>query len=291
MSYTKKLLSFLALSSTLLLAACGSNGGATSSSPTSSSSADSKDRVTVKLGVVGENNEVWDSVSKRLSEETNIDVKLVYFTDYVQPNIALDAGDLDLNSFQTQIYMENFNKDQGLSNVSVGYTVMAPLGIYSKKVTKIDELKEGAKVTIPDDVSNEGRALRLLQAAGLITVDASKGLLPTTDDITANPLKLDITPLASNQTARSLDDVDIAVINSGMAVDAGLTPTQDAIFLEAVNEDSKPYYNVIAAKDSRKDEEVFKTIVKYYQSDETAAVIKESSKGSSIPVWDGAPKQ
>lgn len=290
MSYTKKFLSFLALSSTLLLAACGSNGAQTTSSSVNSSDSD-KERVTVKVGVVGENNEVWDSLSKRLAQETNIDIELIYFTDYVQPNIALDAGDLDLNSFQTQIYMENFNKDQNLSNVSIGYTVMAPLGIYSKKITKLEDLKDGAKVTIPDDVSNEGRALRLLQAAGLITVDASKGLLPTTDDITANPRNLDITPLASNQTARSLDDVDIAVINSGMAVDAGLTPTQDAIFLEAVNEDSQPYYNVIAAKDSRKDEEIFKTIVNYYQSEQTAAVIKESSKGSSIPVWDGAPKQ
>ena len=141
---------------------------------------------------------------------------------------------------------------------------------------------------MPNDVSNEGRALILLQTAGLIKLDPEAGLVPTTENVIENKLNLEFKLLESNQTARALPDVTASVINSGMAVDAGFIPSEDAVFLEPVTDASKPYYNVIAAQAEDVDNETYKTIVSYYQSEGTAKVIDESSKGSQFPVWDEA---
>ncbi|SPF69477.1 NLPA lipoprotein [Propionibacterium ruminifibrarum] len=262
--------------------------GCSGSSSDSSSGAD-QERVTVKVGVVGDNNEPWETAAEALEENENIEIELVKFSDYVQPNQALSDGSVDLNSFQTQIYLETYNSEHGTDLTSIGYTLMAPLGIYSNEVDSVDELPDGATVSIPDDASNGGRALKLLEKAGLITVDPAAGLTPTTDDITDNPKNLQITELDAAQTARSLEDVDAAVINSGMAVDAGLIPSTDSIFIEEVGEESTPYYNVIAARAEDTDNETYKKVVEYYQSDAVAQTITESTKGSQIAVWDGAP--
>ena len=182
--------------------------------------------------------------------------------------------------------MDSFNEDTGSDLTTLGYTVIAPLGIYSLTYTDVADIPDGATVGIPNDPTNNGRALRLLQTAGLITVDPDTGLTPQVDDITDNPKNLQITELDSSQTARALQDLDISIVNSGMAVDAGYIPTEDAIFLEPVSDDSQPYYNVIASRAEDADSELYRTIVEYYQSEGTAQVIEESSKGSSIPVWD-----
>ena len=281
----KTFLATLTLSASLFLAACGN---AASDSASDSSTADATEPVKVTLGVVGEVNEPWDYVIEELKEKENIEVELVKFTDYTTPNNALAEGEIDLSSFQTEIFMDNYNRDHGTELTTIGYTVMAPLGLYSDKITDISELKDGDTIAIPNDVSNEGRALILLQTAGLIKLDPEAGLVPTTENVIENKLNLQFQTLESNQTARALQDVTASVINSGMAVDAGFIPSEDAVFLEPVTEDSKPYYNVIAALSEDVDNEVFQTIVAYYQSEGTAKVIEESSKGSQFPVWDEA---
>lgn len=281
----KPFLATLILSASLFLAACGS---AASDSASDVTSAEANEPVKVTLGVVGEVNEPWDYVIEELKEKENIEVELVKFTDYTTPNNALAEGEIDLSSFQTEIFMDNYNRDHGTELTTIGYTVMAPLGLYSEKITNISELKDGDTIAIPNDVSNEGRALILLQTAGLITLDPEAGLVPTTEDVVENRLNLQFQTLESNQTARALQDVTASVINSGMAVDAGFIPSEDAVFLEPVTADSKPYYNVIAALAEDVDNEVVQTIVAYYQSEGTAKVIEESSKGSQFPVWDEA---
>ena len=255
------------------LAACGNN------------QADEETTV-VKLGVVGEQNEAWEHVQEELKENENIDLQLVKFTDYRQPIVALEDGSIDLHAALTEIFMDNVNEESGYSNTTIAYTTLNPLGIYSDKINDVSELADGATVALPNDVSNESRALLLLQTAGLITLDESKGLLPTTSDVTDNPKTLKFELLDSNQTARAMTDVDISLINNGMAVDAGLVPTEDAIFLEPVADSSKPYYNVIAARADEADNDVYQTVVRYYQTDEVKAIIEEVTKKSSIPVWE-----
>lgn len=262
----------------LTLAACS-----TSSASPSESSGD--EAVTVKLGVVGDNTDVWDSVSERLADE-GINIEYVKFTDYAQPNVALSDGSIDLNSFQTEIFLDAYNEEAGDDLTPIGLTVIAPLGIYSDKVTDVKDLTEGATIAIPNDTTNGGRALLLLETAGLIEVDDAAGSTPTTSDITDNPLNLNIEEVDASQTARSLQDVDASVINSGMAVDAGFTPSEDAIFLEPVSETARPYVNVIVARSEDVDNETYQKIVAAYQTEETEKVIDDTSKGSSIAAWN-----
>lgn len=257
----------------LVLAACGQ----------------SEETTKVKLGVVGDKNDQWEYLQEELLEKENIEIELVKFTDYRQPIVSLDDGSIDMHSALTEIYMDSINEEGGYSNTTLGYTTLNPMGVFSEKIDSLDELADGALVAIPDDVSNGSRALLLLQTAGLIELDESKGLLPTTSDITSNPKNLQFEEMAANQTARALADVDISLINNDMATDAGYVPTQDSIYLEPVADTSKPYYNVIAVREDETDNEVYKTILEYYQTDEVAEIIDEMSAGSSIPVWDGAP--
>lgn len=240
---------------------------------------------TVKLGLVGDDTRVWDNVKERLEKE-GIVVEYVKFTDYNQPNAALADKSIDANAFQHRIFLEKSNAEFKTDLVPIGNTVNAPLGIYSDKLKDVSEVKEGATVAIPNDPTNGGRALRLLQSAGLIKVDESKGILPTVADITENKLNLKIEELEASQTARALKDVDISIINSGVAVDAGFTPSQDAIFLEPVDETSKPYVNVIVVRKEDENNEVYHKLVEFYQTDETKKVIEEVSKGSLIPAWE-----
>jgi len=261
---------------------CGNQAGTKESASSESSK---QEEVTVKLGLIGADTDVWDSVKDRLKEE-GINLEYVQFTEYSQPNTALANGDIDLNSFQHQYFLDNFNSEHGTDLVSIGNTVNAPLGIYSEKIKDIKELKDGAKVAIPNDVTNGGRALLLLQTAGLIKVDEAAKQAPTVSDITENPKNLDITELEASQTARALQDVDASIINSGMAVDAGFIPSEDAIYLEPVDDTSRPYVNIIVARKEDENNEVYQKVVAAYQTDETAKVIDETSKGSSIPAWE-----
>lgn len=247
-----------------------------------------KDADVIKLGVIGENNEAWEDVAKRYEEATGKKLELVKFSEYREPNEALISGDIDINAFQHKKFLEDFNEASGSDIVSIGDTAIAPLGIYSSKIENLEELEEGAKVTIPDDPSNGARALFLLQSAGLIEVEGKEGDAITPADIKANPKNLEIIELSAAQTARSLDDSDIAVINSGLAVDAGLIPTQDAIFLEDYKDPAKQIYvNIVACLKENANSETLKDLVEnYYQTPETAKIIEEVTKGSSVPVFD-----
>lgn len=278
----KKIYSFgLAAVALLVLATgCGQKADAAKES-----GAQGKEEVTVKLGIIGADTDVWDNVQARLKDE-GINLEYVKFTEYSQPNTALASGDIDLNSFQHQFFLDNFNAEHGTDLVSIGNTVNAPLGIYSEKVKDVSEVKEGDKVAIPNDVTNGGRALNLLESAGLIKVDPAKKQAPTVSDVTENKLNIEIVELEASQTARALQDVTISVINSGMAVDAGFIPTEDAIYLEPVDEASRPYVNIIVARAEDVENETYQKVVAAYQNDETIKVIEETSKGSSIPAWE-----
>lgn len=272
MKKTVKILAAVALAG-LVLAGC------------SSGSAKSNKTETVKLGVVGANNEVWESVKDRLKDE-DINLEIIEFSDYTQPNAALAEKEIDLNSFQHQIFLDNYNTEHKTDLVSIGNTVSAPLGIYSDKIKDVKELEDGAEIAIPNDTTNGGRALLLLQSAGLIKVDTEKQQTPTVNDITENKQNLKITELDAAQTARALQDVAASVINSGMAVDAGFVPTEDAIYLEPVDEKSKPYVNIIVARKEDEENELYQKVVDAYQQEETKKVIEETSKGSSVPAWE-----
>lgn len=251
-----------------------------------SCSASAQETQTITLGVVGESQDVWDFVVEKLKKEQNITLKLVKFTDYAQPNNALAEKEIDLNAFQHQLFLDSYNEDSGTKLVTIGKTVIAPLGIYSDKLSSVDEIKENDLIAIPNDVTNGGRALLLLQTAGLITVDPNAGVTPTIHDITSNPMNLVIKELDAAQTARALQDVAVSVINSGMAVDAGFVPKKDSIFLEPVDDKSEPYINIIVANPDEADNELYQLVIDAYQSEDTKKVIEESSKGSSVPAWE-----
>lgn len=221
-----------------------------------SSSADSG--TTVKVGVVGDSNEVWDQVVIPNLKKEGINVELVKFSDYIQPNEALAA---------------------------VGETVLNPISLYSDKAKKVEDIPEGSEVTIANDSVNAARGLLLLQSAGLIKLDYKEGTNPTPDDIVSNPKNLKITELEASQTARSLPDVGASVINVFMALDAGLNPKSDAIYIEPVNEQSKPYYNIIVSRAKDKDNATYKKIVDAYRSDDVKKLIDKLYKGAVIPLW------
>lgn len=160
------------------------------------------------------------------------------------------------------------------------------MGIYANKLKDITKIKDGGEFAIPNDPTNGGRALILLQTAGLIKVDPAKQQLPTVSDITENKRQLKITELDATQTARALQDVDASVINSGMAVDAGYTPDKDAIFLEPVNEKAKPYVNIVVAREEDQENKLYQKVVEEYQQEETKKIIAETSKGANVPAWE-----
>lgn len=285
--YASLLISLLLIPA--LLAGCASappEASASQAAPSQqASAAPNAQPVVVKIGVVGENNEQWTPVIESLAAE-GIQVELVKFADYPLPNQALADGDIDLNAFQHYAYLENAIKDGGFDLTVIAETIIAPLGLYSKTVKSVAEIGDNAKIAIPSDATNGGRALKVLEAAGLIKVKPEAGFLPTKSDITENPKNLEIIEVEAAQTPRLLEDVTASIINGGHAVDAGLSPKQDAIYLEEVAEGSdNPYINILVARTADKDNEVYQKIIQAYHTDEVAKVIEEAYKGAYIPVW------
>lgn len=239
----------------------------------------------IKLGVVGENNEQWNPVIKKLASE-GITLKLVKFSDYAQPNQALADKEIDLNSFQHYAYLNQEVKDKGFKIESIGETIIAPLGVYSKKVKDIKDIKAGATIAIPSDATNGGRSLKVLESAGLIKVNPKAGYTPTVSDITENKLNIKIKEVEASQTSRLLDDVDASIINGGHAIDAGLNPLKDAIYIEQSNGETKnPYINVIVARSEDKNNANYKKVVDAFRTEEVAKVIKDTYKGAYEPTW------
>ncbi|MBW8299904.1 MAG: MetQ/NlpA family ABC transporter substrate-binding protein, partial [Hydrogenophaga sp.] len=211
-----------------------------------------------------------------------LDIEILEFSDYVVPNQALADGDLNANSFQHQPYLDNQIADRGYEIISVGPTVNFPMGVYSKKVKSLDELTDGAKVSIPNDPTNGGRALLVLADKGLIKVDAAKGLKIGPADVTENPKNLQFVELDAAQLPRSLDDVDASVINTNYALEAGLNPKTDSIAIEG---EKAPYVNVIAVRAADKEAAWLKTLLESYHNDEIKAFVAEEFKGAVVAGW------
>ena len=235
----------------------------------------------IKVGVSpGEHAEIMEEVAK-VAAPKGLNIEVVEFSDYVVPNQALNDGDIDANSFQHRPYLENQIKDRGFELVEVGTTITTPMGVYSDKITDIADLADGAKVGIPNDPTNGGRALLLLQQQGLIKLAEGTGLVPTPLDVTENAKNLTFLELDAAQLPRSLADTDISVINTNYALASGLNPNIDAI---ATEQDS-PYVNIIVVKDGNQDQPWVKQLVEAYHSPEIKAFIDEKYEGSVLTSW------
>lgn len=237
---------------------------------------------TIKVGTTaGADVEILEKAAE-VAAKNGLEVKIIEFSDYVRPNLALADGEVDVNSFQHMPYLETFNKDRNLNLVSIGTTYVSPIGYYSKKIKDLKELKKGDTVSVPNDPTNGGRALLLLQKAGFITLKPEAGLTATPFDVVENKLGLKIVEVDAAQTPRTLDEVAAAAINNTFAIPAGLTPIKDAIYLEDVD---SPYVNVIAARPEDKDNPLFKKFVAAYQSQEVADFILKRFEGSTVPAF------
>ncbi len=241
-----------------------------------------KESTTVKLGVSGTDTRIWDFVAKK-AEKEGINIEIVSFSDYVAPNTALAEGEIDVNAFQTVAYFDVFIKEHNLDLVPIATTVLAPMGIYSEKYKDVNDIPDGAKIALPNDASNQGRALLLLQEAGLIELPEDFDPNGDLTQIKKNPKNIEFVPVVPAQTPRALPDVAASVINNGIAGDAGLSPLEDAIFVES--ETATPYLNIIAVQAKDKDNKTYKRLAELYQSEDTAKFIEKEYKGNMIPTF------
>lgn len=246
---------------------------------------DEKDPNHIKVGViVGAEQQVAEVAQKVAKDKYGLDVELVTFNDYVLPNEALSKGDIDLNAFQHKPYLDQQIKDRGYKLVSVGNTFVYPIAGYSKKIKALSELKDGSQIALPNDPTNLGRSLLLLQKEGLIKLKDGVGLLPTVLDVTENPKNLKLVELEAPQLPRSLDDqqIALAIINTTYASQIGLTPAKDGLFVE--NKES-PYVNIMVAREDNKDAEKVKKFVQAYQSEEVNQAANEIFNGGAVKGW------
>jgi len=270
----------LSVALVLSLSACGTSASTQSSSGSSDSGAITE----VTVGVVGSNNEQWDTVNELLAKE-NIQVKLVEFAEYKLPNAALDSGEIDLNAFQHKAYLEKEIADLGYDISILGDTILAPLSLYSNYITDIEQLKEGDKIAVPSDPTNEGRCFKILESAGVLEVDPAAGYIPEIKDITSNPLNLEFVEVEAANTASLLPDVAAAFVNGAHAVDNGLK-LEDAVYTEQVEPGSdNPYINIIACRTADLQNETYLKVLSAYQSAETAQAIQDIYHGLYIPAF------
>jgi D-methionine transport system substrate-binding protein len=283
------LLLSLATALTLSLAACGSSSTtqATTSAAASETTpveTEATEVTIVTVGVVGSNNQQWDTVNEILAKD-NIQVKLQEFSAYNIPNDALNAGEIDLNAFQHKAYLNNEIASTGYDITVLGDTLVAPLSLYSDKITDVSELKEGDKIAVPSDPTNEGRCFKILESAGILEVDPAAGYTPELKDITSNPLNLEFVEVEAANTASLLPDVAAAFVNGAHAIDNGLN-LDDAIYTEDVQPGSdNPYINIIACRTADVDNEVYQKVLAAYQTKEVAETILEVYQGTYIPAF------
>ena len=270
-SFNKRILFVLVVWTAIFFAACSNTN---------------KDSVTVKIGHVGESDRaIWKPVQEKLSKE-GINVELVSFADYSIPNQALNDGDIDLNAFQHHAYFYNETNTKGYNLDILGVTFISAMNIYSQKITNVSEVKRGDKVAIPNDPSNGGRALKVLQASGLIKLKDNAPNNPEVSDIAENPLNIEIVEVEAGSIYSLLPDVACAVINCNYALDFGLNPGKDFIFQDNPKiYDNNMYVNLIASRTKDKDNEIYKKIVDAYHSPEVEKVYAEEFKGAYLPAW------
>ncbi|MBD9398946.1 MULTISPECIES: MetQ/NlpA family ABC transporter substrate-binding protein [unclassified Pseudomonas] len=225
--------------------------------------------------------EILNFVKPALAKEgVELDVKV--FTDYVQPNVQVAEKRLDANFFQHQPYLDEFNKSRGTSLVSVGGVHVEPFGAYSSKIKDLKDLPQGANVVIPNDATNGGRALLLLQKAGVITLKDPTNILSTPKDIAENPKGIKVRELEAATLPRVLTQVDLALINTNYALEAKLNPTEDALAIEGSD---SPYVNILVTREDNKDSPAVQKLVKALHSDEVKAFILEKYKGAVVPAF------
>ena len=289
----KRILLALGLVSLLALAGCGKKAADTNTSESASesvsesaeTSAVSKDLKTITVGATpAPHAEILEAARAELNKE-GYDLKIVEYNDYIQPNVALDTKELDANYFQHYPYLENFNKEHNTTLVSAGAIHYEPFGIYAGKTASLDALADGAKISVPNDATNEARALLLLEANGLIKLKDGAGINATKQDIVENPKNLDIQEIEAAQVARTLKDVDVAVVNGNYAIEAGLK-VSDALAIE----DSKSlaattYANIIAVREGDEKSDAILALIKALESDTLNKFIESKYNGAVVPMF------
>ena len=260
----------------LALTGCGSKDNG---------SAADGDTVTVKLGVVGAiYDDIWKPAQEALKAE-GINLEIVQFSDYVTPNNALANGEIDLNAFQHRIYLQGEIANYGYEIQNIGNTFLAPMSLFSSKISSVSDLKDGDIIAIPDDLTNGGRALKVLESAGIITLNPAAGFNPTLDDIQTYNIGVTIKELKANVIVSALPDVTAAIVNNNYALDFGLSAS-DAIFADD-RLDIEDYWNLIAARTADLSDpdkvEIFRKVVEAYQSDATLEVFNTECRGFYTP--------
>ena len=290
----KKLLALLfALTMVLALAACGGSAETEPAETEETETAEAAeteetaeatgDTVTLRVGASPTPHaEILAQVKDDLAEQ-GIDLQIVEYTDYVVPNTAVEDGEDDANYFQHTPYMENFNAERGTHLVAVGDIHYEPMGIYAGQTTALEDLPDGATIAVPNDATNEGRALLLLQAQGLITIDEAAGLECTPNDITDNPKNLVFKELEAAVLPQTIDEVNLSVINSNYALQAGFNPVEDSLAIESA--EGTPYPNVIAVKEGNENNEAIQALVKALQSDKVRDYIEETYGGAVVALF------
>lgn len=284
----KRRIAAIALAALLVLglAACGGGSGDSGSGDSGSGGGSgSANAATIKVGATPAPHAAILEVAKKILEGEGYALDIVEYDDYVTPNDSLEDGSLDANYFQHITYMNEFNAEHGTHLVSVANVHYEPFGLYAGKTASLGELADGAQIAVPNDGTNEARALLLLQQEGLITLKEGVGLSATKSDVAENPHGYDIVELAADQLPSRLADVDMAVINGNYAIDAGLK-VSDAVAVEAATgEAAEAYVNVLAVKEGNESSEAIQALVKALQSDEVKAYIEETYDGAVVPLF------
>ncbi len=275
MKFNRGLLAAFGLATTIMFTACGGGGeqkdGAT------------KAETTIKIGATPvPHSEMLEEIKPSLKEK-GITLEIIEFNDYVQPNIALNDKELDANFFQHEPYLNDFIKEHKEMNLTNAAGVhVEPMGVYSKKISKLEELADGATVSIPNDPTNGGRALILLEKAGLIKLKEGVNETATVNDVVENKKNLKITEVEAAQLPRTLEDVDISVINTNFAMNANLNPVKDALFME---DKTSPYVNIVVVRKGDENREEIKALINELHSDKMKKFIEEKYKGAIVPAF------
>lgn len=266
---------------TLALAGCGDSGKPAASSDSAAPAAGAK--TTLKVGATPVPHAEILEIVKPLLAKQNIDLQIVEFSDYVQPNLALNDKELDANFFQHEPYLNNFiSEHKELKLKNAGGVHIEPMGIYSKKIKELTALPDGASIAIPNDPTNGGRSLLLLEKAGLLKLREGAGVKATVQDIADNPKNLKFQEVEAAQVPRTLDDVDAAVINTNFAMQVNLVPTKDALFME---DKTSPYVNIVAVREGDEKRPEIEALMKALTSKEVKDFIDSKYKGAIVPAF------
>ncbi|MEK5061355.1 MULTISPECIES: MetQ/NlpA family ABC transporter substrate-binding protein [unclassified Paenibacillus] len=276
----KWFLSALTLTLVLVLAACGNDSAPDTTG--SEGTGGTEETVTLKVGATPvPQAEILEQV-KPILEEQGVNLEIVTFNDYVQPNVQLDEGQLDANFFQHKPYLDNEIETRGLKLAALNPVHVEPLGAYSNTITSADELQDGAKIAIPNDATNGGRALILLDKNGIIKLKDNTNIESKISDIAENPKNLEIIEMDAAMLPRQLGEVELAVINVNYALEADLNPLEDALFLEDAD---SPYANLLVSREDNKDNEAIQKLNDALQSDEIKQFIEDNYAGSIVPAF------